>query len=124
MARGIFKKWKQSVYYNFDEPMSREILFTVLQHLYRAGYIVVAIVCDMSPTNMKLWRGLSIVIDTNNYCNSNMTTEKQRFITHPVDNSLKIYFYADAPHLLKLARSDFFDSGFCLKGNIVDVWKN
>lgn len=107
MARGIFKKWKQPVYYNFDEPMSREILFTVLQHLYRAGYIVVAIVCDMSPTNMKLWRDLNIGIDTNNYCNSdNMTTEKQCFITHPVDNSLKIYFYADVPHLLKLARNN------------------
>ncbi|CAL1681193.1 unnamed protein product [Lasius platythorax] len=102
--------------------MSREILFAVLQHLYRAGYIVVAITCDMSPTNMKLWRDLNIGIDTNSHRSNNniMTTEKQCFITHPLDKSLKIYFYADIPHLLKLARNNLFDSGFYLKGNIVD----
>lgn len=90
-ARGLFKKWKQPVYYNFDEPMSREILFNVLEHLYQAGYVVVAITCDMSPTNRKLWEDLNIGINTKDHCKDN-TTEKQCFIKHPTDNSLKIFF--------------------------------
>lgn len=32
---------------------------------------------------------------------------------------MKIYFYADIL-LLELVRNNLFDSGFCLKGNIVD----
>jgi len=121
MARGFFKKWKQPVYYNYDEPMSREILFAVLQHLHRAGYIVVAITCDMGPTNMKVWRDLNIGINISDRSDNNIIiTEKQCYITHPLDKLLKIYFYADVPHLLKLARNNLFDSGFCLKGNIVN----
>lgn len=84
MARELFKKWKQPVYYNYDEPMFREILFAALQRLYRVGYIVIAITCDMSPTNMKLWRDLNIGINTSNHRSDNniMTVEKQSFLLH------------------------------------------
>lgn len=120
MTRGLFKKWKQPVYYNYDEPISREILFAVLQHLYRTGYIVVAITCDMGSINMKVW-DLNIGINISDCSDNNIIIiEKQCYITHPLDKSLKIYFYADVPHLLKLARNNLFDSGFCLKGNIVN----
>jgi len=47
--------------------------------------------------------------------------EKQNYITHPSNSSLKIFFYADAPHLIKLARNNFLDSGF--KTNGIDVDK-
>jgi len=121
MARRLFKKWKQPVYYNYDEPMSREILFAVLQHLYRIGYIVVAITYDMGPSNMKVWRDLNIGINISDRSDNNIiVAEKQCYITHPSDKSLKIYFYADVPHLVKLARNNLFNSGFCLKGNFVN----
>lgn len=123
MARGLFKKWKQPIYYNFDVPMSRNILFNVIQHLYEADYIVVAVTCDMGPSNMKLWKELEI--GTNDYCNTKNTaivTDKQCFIVHPFNNSLKIFFYADVPHLLKCARNNFFDSGFIING--VPIGKN
>lgn len=47
MARGLFKKWKQPIYYNFDQPMTQNIMFNVIQDLYKIGYIVIAITCDM-----------------------------------------------------------------------------
>lgn len=118
MARGLFKNWKQPIYYNYDESMSREILFALLQHLHRAGYIVAAITCDMSPTNMRLWKDLNIGVNSQSHCNNKEM--KQCFITHPMDNSLKIFFFADVPHLLKLARNNLFDSGFRVKDNVAD----
>lgn len=43
MARGLFKKWRQPIFYNFDTAMTSEILFSVIQHLYNINYIVIAI---------------------------------------------------------------------------------
>lgn len=60
MARGLLKNWRQPIFYKFDTQMSREILFTVIQRLYDMDYIVIAVTCDMSPTNMKLWKELEI----------------------------------------------------------------
>lgn len=123
MARVLFKKWRQPVYCNFDVSMSRNILFTVIQDLYEIGYIVVAVTCDMGSSNMKLWKDLNIGVE--NYSHSKDKTittdiEKKCFIMYPANNSLKIVFYADVSHLLKLARNNFVDSGFKFKGNLVD----
>lgn len=74
----------------------------------------------MSPTNMKLWKELQIGVN-NYYIEKNSTnTDKNCFIVHPSNNSLKIFFYADVPHLLKLARNNFLDSGFNIKGVCVN----
>lgn len=124
IARGLLKNWKQPIYYDFDKLMSPDILLTLIQNLHQIGYVVIAIVCDMSPTNMKLWRELNIGIDINSQADNNditMSNKKQRFIENPVDNSLKIFFYADVPHLLKLVRNNLFDSGFWWKGTLVDM---
>lgn len=63
MARGLFSNWRQPVFHNFDTAMSREILFNVIQQLYNIDYIVIVVTCDMSSTNMKLWRELQIGAD-------------------------------------------------------------
>lgn len=122
MARGLFKHWRQPIYYNFDEAMSRDILFNIIQSLYLADYIVVAVTCDMSLTNMKLWKNLHIgaTIPCHSKNNIPADIEKQCYILHPANNTLRIYFYADVPHLLKLARNNFLDSGFQSKGTTID----
>lgn len=96
--------------------MSPDILLTVIHNLYLSNYIVVAVTCDMGPTNIKLWNKLNIGIHIDaEQKNMKKDVEKQYFITHPADNSLKIFFYADIPHLLKLARNNLLDSGFTEK---------
>lgn len=119
MARGLFKNWKQPVFYEFDQAMTRDILLAVIEELYNINYIVVAVTCDMAPTNMKVFNDLKIGINT---CNQPEKEHayKECFITHPVDNSLKIFFFADVPHLLKLARNNLLDSGFQIKGDIIN----
>lgn len=119
MARGLFKKWRQPIYYNFDISMNQNILFTVIQALYEIGYIVVAITCDMGSNNMKLWKELHIGVE-NDYSKNKTDIEKNCYIIHPSNESLKIFFYADVPHLLKLARNNFLDHGFNIKENFVD----
>lgn len=98
--------------------MSRDILFNVIQILYSADYIVVAVTCDMGPNNIKLWNDLNI--DINFPCHSNdnipINNEKQCYIVHPSNTSLRIFFYADVPHLLKLSRNNLLDSAFHIKG--------
>lgn len=121
MARGSFKKWRQRVFYNFDVAMTREILFNIIQHLYNINYIVIAITCDMGSTNMKLWKELQIGVDNNNVTHKNTTnTEKNCFIVHLSNETLKIFFYADVPHLIKLGRNNFLNYGFNINGISVD----
>lgn len=104
MLRGLTCGWKQIIYYDFDKPMTRKTLFDIITKSEEAGFIVVAMVHDLGPTNMKLWKTLDI------------STEKTYF-KNPAAPERKIFVFADAPHLLKLIRNNFIDHGFTLEGN-------
>lgn len=60
MAREHMGNWKEQVYYNFDQPMTKSILFEVIGPFYKNGYTVVAITSDMGATNRSLWKNLAI----------------------------------------------------------------
>jgi len=92
---GLIASWKQPVYYNYDTPMTKDILYTIISSLHSVGYHVIAIVSDMGPSNVGLWHNLGI------------SMEKTSF-EHPITKS-NIYAFSDAPHLLKLARNHFLD---------------
>lgn len=109
MARGLFQKWKQPVYYDFDQKMTKEILHKIIKSLYDIGYIVVSVVSDMGPDNINLWNQVGIGVNQKG-------TKIKSSIEHPSDPSLRIHFFADVPHLLKLLRNNFLDSGFNYRG--------
>lgn len=109
MVRSLFASWKQLVYYEFDKTMDATTLNNIILKLHDAGYIVVAITSDLGPGNLKLWSQLEI----------GMHPQKSYF-QHPARNDLKVFVFADAPHLLKLLRNHFLDKGFIWKGKIVD----
>lgn len=92
---GLVASWKQPVYYNYDTQMTKQILTNIIGNLYEIGYNVVAIVSDMGPSNVGLWRDLCISMDRTHF-------------EHPVTKQ-NIYAFADVPHLLKLARNHFLD---------------
>jgi len=46
--------------------------------------------------------------------------EIQCFFTHLSDNTLKIFMFADVPHLHKLIRNNFFDYGFIVDSEKID----
>lgn len=88
MVRGLFDKWKQLIYYDFDKSMSADTLLTVINSLYEINYIVVAVTCDMGPTNIKVWNELDVKINISTYSgkrNVKHDIEKLNSITHPTD---------------------------------------
>jgi len=42
--------------------MTKELLFDIIKELHNIGYDTIAIVNDMGPSNMGLWRNLNISI--------------------------------------------------------------
>lgn len=81
MIRSLFSNWRQPVYYNFDEPMTRNTLLHVISEIYNIGYTVVAVTSDMGSGNMRLWSELEIGI-----------APKKCYFQHPVCRELKICF--------------------------------
>lgn len=55
MARGLlFGSWNQPVFYAFSQPLTKNILFQIIQALHEIGYIVMCVTSDMSSTNIAL----------------------------------------------------------------------
>lgn len=70
--------------------------------MYDAGYTVVALTTDLGPTNSAVYNSLNVGIGEGQNC----------FFAHPSNDNLKVFVFADPPHLLKLIRNNFIDSGF------------
>lgn len=71
----------------------------MIKEVEAAGFPVVAMMRDLEPTNVKLWKSLE-------------GTTEQTYFTNPVKNYRQIYVSADAPHLMKLIRNNFLDHIF------------
>jgi hypothetical protein len=109
MARGLIGKWKQPIFYGFDKPMTKSLLFSVILSLEKSGYHVVAQVSDLGPSNRGLWRKLSVDVH-------------HSWFQNPYDPARQIYIFADVPHLMKLFRNHLVDKGFVLgNGKVVTV---
>jgi len=101
MVRGLFSYWKQPIFYAFDAKMKEDLWVSIVEAVHVAGFHVVANVCDMGGQNMSLWRQLHI-------------TPEKSYCWHPCDPTRPIFFFADAPHLMKLIRNHLIDRGFQL----------
>lgn len=102
MLRGLVSPWKQLIYYDFDTAMSKVILHDIIVKVEAAGLIIVAMVHDLGPTNLSLWKSLGVGIH-------------KSYFTNPAASDRKIFVFADAPHLIKLIRNNFLDYGFKLE---------
>lgn len=109
MVRALFSNWKQLIYYQYDENLSKNTVMEIISKLYRIDYKVVALVSDLGPGNRKLWTELGIGIPP-----------LRTFFQHPQHEDSSIFVFADAPHLIKLGRNHFIDQGFNWEGKIAD----
>lgn len=105
-ARGLFGKWKQPIFFEFNYDMSTNILITAISKLYSIGYEVVAFVSDLGSKNRKLHKDLEI-------------SSIKPYFEHPNISNGKVFAFADVPHLLKLLRNHFLDSDFKLADGTV-----
>lgn len=108
MVRGLFDNWKQPVFLDFDLKMTKDLLLKTITELHNIGYSIVAVASDCGGGNQGVWKEFSI------------SSDKPYFL-HPVTQE-KVYLFADAPHLLKLLRNWFLDTGFKIDGK--DICKS
>lgn len=101
MVRGLFKKFKQPIYINFDEKMRPDLLDHLIIKLHEIGLNVVGLVGDNGGGNVGLWKN----------CNVNF---EQTTMKHPITGE-DMHMFSDVPHLLKLLRNWFIDGGFQLQ---------
>jgi len=99
MLRGLCHKWRQPVFYDFDTPMKRDLLFSVIQSAEETGVIVCGITFDLGNHGLLSSLGVS---------------PEKPFFEHPANSSRKIFVFPDAPHLLKLCRNHLLDDGYRL----------
>jgi len=101
--------------------MTKNILLNIIAALYKINYIVVAITSDSGSTNIALRNELNIGVEMSKsqQGKNEECREKKCFFEHPADKSLKIFVFADAPHLIKLLRNNFIDSGFLVNGKML-----
>lgn len=103
--RGLFENWKQPIFYQYDCKLTKELIYSVVTELENIGYNIVGVVCDLGGGNRGLWKSLNV-------------SEENSHFTNPVTGE-NIYVFGDAPHLIKLLRNHFLDSGFLLEGKLI-----
>ena len=104
-ACGVIEKWKQPIYVDFDKPVTKKILFDIVKKFCDIDFQVVALVSDCHPSNRGLWRSCGVDI---NHLN-------KPYFTTPFSDQ-KIFIFPDAPHVLKLIRNWFLDTGYLWDG--------
>lgn len=104
MIRGLIKPWKQLVFYELNCDMTRYILFNIILEVEADGFVVVAVVSDLGPTDLRLWKTVDINVNNTSFSN-------------PYVSNRPIFVFACAPHLLKLIRNNLLDHRFTLHGN-------
>lgn len=101
MIRGLSTNWKQAICYvligNSLVPcLLWKMITKCIKNIEKAGLLVVNIVCDQECNQQKLFRQLNV-------------TAENPFVVHPIDNSRKLYFLYDVPHLIKNIRNNFIN---------------
>jgi len=115
MVRGLCSQWKQPVFYDFDTPMTEDILTNIIQNVESTGIEVWAMTSDSGSSNQGLWSRLGI-------------TKTNTSFPNPADPTRRIFVFADVPHLLKLIRNHILDYGIQIQvaGSVIsqtDFWR-
>lgn len=100
-VRPLFGDWGNPVFYEFDTPITPDLVKFLSEKLHLAGGWVTKVwTSDMGPSNRGLHTKMKIKKD--NVC-----------VLHPVTRE-KMFFMSDSPHDLKNARSHLIDTGIIL----------
>jgi len=68
MVRGLFSKWKQPMFYDYDRVMDKKLLDNIIIKLYESGFTVVATTFDLRSSNSTVKNYLKIGTEGNQQC--------------------------------------------------------
>lgn len=104
-------KWKQSVFYYFYVNMSAVLFKQLIIELENIGIQIVAIVSDMDGKNSIICSELGV-----SHTKSPLQTRQ--------NSSRHVFVFVDIPHLIKMLRKHYLNSGIILpSGKCVDKRK-
>ncbi len=107
LVRGIGgKSWKIPIWFKFGFGLTKQEYLNIVGKLTEVGFHVVSSTCDMGPKNRGLAKELGITMD-------------QPYVEHPDHPGKPVFWLFDVPHLLKLLRLHFLNSGFKLRSGTV-----
>ena len=90
MIRGMFGKWKQTIYFEFDKRMTKDLILKIALKCEDAGLNIRGVSFDLG--NPTFLRHFGVLKDMNFY------------FENPADSNRRIYLFPDVPHLLKRLR--------------------
>lgn len=73
-ARGLFSKWKQPLYVDFDIQVTNAMFSSIILKLKETGYTVKACVSDMGGGNVGLWKQLGVSVEKTYFIPSTLCT--------------------------------------------------
>lgn len=100
MLLGIFQRWKQPVFFDFDVPMKLDLLFRIIISAESQGIQIWDIAFDLGNSGLLGELG---------------ATEDRPYFPNPFDPERPIFAYPDPPHMLKLLRNHVLDQGVTLE---------
>lgn len=111
MAKGLCSKWKQTLrYFLFEKSVPADtikmMVIDCIKKLKETGLYPKFVTCDHDPSNVSAFKKMGIT-DDNPYL---------------MENEEKVFFFYDAPHLLKSIRNNLFKYDFKV-GNEKISWQ-
>lgn len=100
MVSSLFSKWKQPIYIDLDQKITKDTILKAIEILEGIGYHVYGFVSDCGGENFNLMKQFEITPE--NYLFLNPKTNKP------------VYFLPDVHNLIKLLRNRFLNHGFVL----------
>lgn len=112
LARSLFYKWMEPIFYSWEVSRpSADILKEIVSKIYDAGYMVVAITCDLTSLDDQIWADLNIGVRNNRRC----------YFEHPVVQTDKIFVFPNECQLLGLLRKYFMENGFTVNNKDINI---
>ena len=102
MLAGISTRWKQTVAYYFTGnsvygSALKPIITNIVRLASEVGLRIVTVTSDMGACNQSMWKSFGIS------CGRSVDTVNK--VQHPAEDNHKLFFLADAPHLMKNLKS-------------------
>lgn len=99
MLGGIFTRWKQIVaYYYTPDSINgaclKPIIEVIIEKAEAIGLYVHSVTSDMGAVNRGMWKAFSNI-------SAGKHAKINNSVTHPIDKKRKLFFFADAAHLIK-----------------------
>lgn len=96
MIRGLTHDWSFPIFVQFDQGLTKENLFKIINEIEKNGIEILATISDQGGRNESLAKSLQI-------------TARKPFFQNPFDESRDIFFIFDWNHVFKNWRNNILD---------------